>query len=231
MITITDKVFSEGGAFETVINGVGNFIDKMNIDAWANKLAQALDLLKNILSVLGYIFTIIWDIVNSPLGAIVTKLGIGLFLVDKLTKKIMGLRAIALALGLLTSSVFWWVSAILGVILLIRDAWKTFTDPNSDTLFRNIYNWVKGIADALHIKVAEWSGNEDAQMQYLYGSNVDVLPSNTTNRNSEFNFNISQTYNGKVDNETAENYKQASKDMADMTENRYSEYYIADYRG
>ena len=128
-------------------------------------------------------------------------------------------------------SVFWWVSAILGVVLLIQDAWKTFTDPNSDTLFRNIYNWIKGIVDALHIKVAEWAGNEDAQMKYLYGSNVDVLPSNTTNRNSEFNFNVSQIFNGKVDNETAENYKQASKDMADMTENRYSEYYIADYRG
>ena len=74
-------------------------------------------------------------------------------------------------------------------------------------------------------------GNEDAQMQYIYGSNVNVLPSNATNRNSEFNFNISQIFNGKVDNETAENYKQASKDMADMTENRYSEYYMAGYLG
>lgn len=227
MITITDKVFSEGGAFETVINGVGNFIDKMNIDAWANKLVQALDLLKNILSVLGEIFTIIWNIVNYPLVALLAKIGIGFLLVDKLTKKIMGLRAIALALGLLTSSVFWWVSAILGVILLIQDAWKTFTDPNSDTLFRNIYNWIKRIWDALHIKVAEWSGNEDAQMQYLYGSNVDVLPSNTTNRNSELNFNISQIFNGKVDNETAENYKQASKDIASITDNRLTTLFMA----
>ena len=227
MITITDKVFSEGGAFETIINGVGNFIDKMNIDAWANKLAQALDLLKNILSILGEIFTLLWDIFNSPLGAILTKLGISYLLVNKLTKKIMGIRATALALGLLASSVFWWVSAILGVILLIQDVWKTFTDPNSDTLFRNIYNWVKGIADALHIKVAEWSGNEDAKMQYLYGSNVDVLPSNTTNRNSELNFNISQIFNGKVDNETAENYKQASKDIASMADNRLTTLFMA----
>ena len=236
MITITDKVFSEGGAFETVINGVGNFIDKMNIDAWANKLAQALDLLKNILSVLGDIFTIIWYIVNYPLVAILTKLGISYLLVDKLTKKIMGLRAIALALGLLTSSVFWWVSAILGVILLIQDAWKTFTDPNSDTLFRNIYNWVKGIADALHIKVAEWSGNSSDKLNEISESSVlgrinSFLPESIRNANNGLTFMINQTFNGKVDNETAENYKQASKDMADMTENRYSEYYMANYRG
>ena len=231
MITITDKVFSEGGAFETVINGVGNFIDKMNIDAWANKLAQALDLLKNILSVLGYIFTIIWDIVNSPLGALLIKIGFGIYLISKLKNGIVGLKAVTVAFGITMHSVFWWFSAILGVVLLIQDAWKTFTDPNSDTLFRNLYNWVKGIADALHIKFAELFGNEDAQMQYIYGSNVNVLPSNATNRNSEFNFNISQIFNGKVDNETAENYKQASKDMADMTENRYSEYYMAGYLG
>ena len=231
MITITDKVFSEGGAFETVINGVGNFIDKMNIDAWANKLAQALDLLKNILSVLGDIFTIIWDILNSPLGAIVTKIGIGLFLVDKLTKKIMRLRAIALALGLLASSVFWWVSAILGVILLIQDAWKTFTDPNSDTLFRNIYNWIKGIADALHIKVAEWSKLNEISENSVLGRINSFLPESIRNTNNGLTFMVNQTFNGKVDNETAENYKQASKDMADMTANRYSEYYMADYRG
>ena len=231
MITITDKVFSEGGAFETVINGVGNFIDKMNIDAWANKLAQALDLLKNILSVLGDIFTIIWDIVNYPFVALLTKIGIGIYLIHKLKNGIVGLKAVTVAFGITMYSVFWWFSAILGVVLLIQDAWKTFTDPNSDTLFRNIYNWIKKIADTLNIKVAELSGNEDAQMKYLYGSNVDVLPSNTTNRNSEWNFNISQIFNGKVDNETAENYKQASKDIVDMTENRYSEYCMANYRG
>lgn len=227
MITITDKVFSEGGAFETVINGVGNFIDKLDIDAWGNKLAQALDLLKNILSVLGEIFTIIWDIVNSPLGALFTKIGIGIYLIYKLKNGIVGLKAVTVAFGITMYSVFWWVSAILGVVLLIRDVWKTFTDPNSDTLFRNIYNWVKGIADALHIKVAEWAGNEDAQMKYLYGSNVDVLPSNTTNRNSELNFNISQIFNGKVDNETAENYKQASKDIASIADNRLTTLFMA----
>ena len=180
---------------------------------------------------LGYIFTIIWDIVNSPLGALLIKIGFGIYLISKLKNGIVGLKAVTVAFGITMYSVFWWFSAILGVVLLIQDAWKTFTDPNSDTLFRNLYNWVKGIADALHIKFAELFGNEDAQMQYIYGSNVNVLPSNATNRNSEFNFNISQIFNGKVDNETAENYKQATKDMADMTENRYSEYYMADYRG
>lgn len=227
MITITDKVFAEGGTFETVINGVGNFIDKIDIDAWGNKLAQALDLLKNILSVLGGIFTIIWDVVNSPLGALLTKIGIGIYLIYKLKNGIVGLKAVTVAFGITMYSVFWWVSAILGVVLLIRDAWKTFTDPNSDTLFRNIYNWIKGIWDALHIKVAEWSGNKDAQMKYLYGSNVDVLPSNTTNRNSELNFNISQIFNGKVDNETAENYKQASKDIASIADNRLTTLFMA----
>lgn len=227
MITITDKVFAEGGAFESVINGVGNFINKIDIDAWANKSAQALDFLKNILSVLGEIFTILWDILNSPLGAILTKLGIGLFLVNKLVKSITGLKTATAVLGLLMSSVFLWVYAILGVVLLIQDAWKTITDPNSDTLFRKIYNWVKGIADALHIKIAEWSGNEDAKMQYLYGNNPDILPSNTTNRNSELNFNISQVFNGKVDSETAENVKQASKEIANVTDNRLTTWFMA----
>lgn len=227
MITITDKVFSEGGAFETVINGVGNFIDKIDIDAWGNKLAQALEFLKNILSVLGWVFTIIWNIVNYPLVALLIKIGTGIYLIHKLKNGIVGLKAVTVAFGITMYSVFWWVSAILGVVLLIQDAWKTFTDPNSDTLFRKIYNWIKGIWDVLHIKVAELAGNEDAQMKYLYGSNVDVLPSNTTNRNSELNFNISQIFNGKVDNETAENYKQASKDIASITDNRLTTLFMA----
>lgn len=233
MITITDKVFSEGGAFETVINGVGNFIDKINIDAWANKLAQALDLLKNILSVLGDIFTLLWDIVNSPLGALLTKIGIGIYLIYKLKNGIVGLRAVTVAFGITMYSVFWWISAILGVVLLIQDAWKTFTDPNSDTLFRKIYNWIKGIADALHIKVAEWSENSSDKISEnsVLGRINSFLPESIRNANNGFTFMVNQTFNGKVDNETAENYKQASKDMADMTVNRYSEYYMADYRG
>lgn len=236
MITITDKVFSEGGAFETVINGVGNFIDKLDIDAWGNKLAQALDLLKNILSVLGDIFTIIWDIVNSPLGALFTKIGIGIYLIYKLKNGIVGLKAVTVAFGITMYSVFWWVSAILGVVLLIQDAWKTFTDPNSDTLFRNIYNWIKGIWDALHIKVAEWSGNSSDKLNEISENSVlgrinSFLPESIRNANNGFTFMVNQTFNGKVDNETAENYKQASKDMANMTANRYSEYYMADYRG
>ena len=236
MITITDKVFSEGGAFETVINGVGNFIDKMNIDAWANKLAQALDLLKNILSVLGDIFTIIWDILNSPLIAIFTKIGIGFFLVDKLIKKIMRLRAIALVLGLLSSSVFWWVSAILGVILLIQDAWKTFTDENADTVFRNIYEFLKGIVDKIESISNAITGNSSDKLNEIAETSVlgrinSFLPESIRNANNGLTFMVNQTFNGKVDNETAENYKQASKDMADMTANRYSEYYMADYRG
>lgn len=236
MITITDKVFSEGGAFETVINGVGNFIDKMDIDAWANKLAQALDLLKNILSVLGEIFTFIWDIANSPLGAIVAKLLISLALVSKLTKKIMKIRATALVLGLLMSSVFWWVSAILGVVLLIQDIWKTFTDPNSDTLFRNIYNWIKGIVDKIESISNVIAGNSSDKLNEVSESSVlgrinSFLPESIRNANNGLTFMVNQTFNGKVDNETAENYKQASKDMADMTANRYSEYYMADYRG
>ena len=236
MITITDKVFSEGGAFETVINGVGNFIDKMNIDAWANKLAQALDLLKNILSVLGDIFTIIWDILTYPLVAIFTKLGIGLFLVDKLIKKIMRLRAIALVLGLLSSSVFWWVSAILGVILLIQDAWKAFTDENADTVFRNIYEFLKGIVDKIESISNAITGNSSDKLNEIAETSVlgrinSFLPESIRNANNGLTFMVNQTFNGKVDNETAENYKQASKDMADMTANRYSEYYMADYRG
>ena len=236
MITITDKVFSEGGAFETVINGVGNFIDKMNIDAWANKLAQALDLLKNILSILGEIFTFLWDIFNSPLGAIVTKLGISYLLVNKLTKKIMGIRATALALGLLASSVFWWVSAILGVILLIQDAWKTFTDENADTIFRRIYEFLKGIVDKIESISSVITGNSSDKLNEISETSVlgrinSFLPESIRNANNGLTFMVNQTFNGKVDNETAENYKQASKDMADMTENRYSEYYMAGYRG
>lgn len=236
MITITDKVFSEGGAFETVINGVGNFIDKMDIDAWANKLAQALNLLKDILSVLGDIFTFIWDIANSPLGAIVTKLLISLALISKLTKKIMGIRATALALGLLMSSVFWWVSAILGVVLLIQDAWKTFTDPNSDTIFRNIYNWVKGIVDKIESISNAIAGNSSDKLNEISENSVlgrinSFLPESIRNANNGFTFMVNQTFNGNVDTKTAENYKQASKDMADMTVNRYSEYYMADYLG
>ena len=125
---------------------------------------------------------------------------------------------------------------VLGVILLIQDAWKTFTDENADTIFRRIYEFLKGIVDKIESISSAITGNSSDKLNEISETSVlgrinSFLPESIRNANNGLTFMVNQTFNGKVDNETAENYKQASKDMADMTENRYSEYYMAGYRG
>ena len=79
-------------------------------------------------------------------------------------------------------------------------------------------------------------------MDYLGGKNTNAIPeSSVLGRFNSFlpesmrgavgglTFNVNQVFNGNIDDKTAENYKQASKDMADMTENRYSELNLAEY--
>lgn len=239
LMKITDKIFTKEGLFNKVIKDVGNFFDNVDVDKYADKLEHAFNLLGKVYDLLGGI------------TGIASK-GIVLYALTKIISSISTLSAGATTFsGILTeitknatvlSKKFIVITAIvvgiIGAMLIIQDIWTALSDPTADTIFGKV---VRELEDII-AKVKEFFGIEP-KMDYLSGKNPNAIPENSLlGRFNSFlpesmrggavgglTFNVNQVFNGNIDDKTAENYKQASKDMADMTENRYSELNLAEY--
>lgn len=238
LMKITDKIFTKEGLFNKVIKDVGNFFDNLDVDKYADKLEHAFNLLGKVYDLLGGI------------TGIASK-GIVLYALTKIISSISTLSAGATTFsGILTeitknatvlSKKFIVITAIvvgiIGAMLIIQDIWTALSDPTADTIFGKV---VRELEDII-AKVKEFFGIEP-KMDYLSGKNPNAIPENSLlGRFNSFlpesmrgaigglTFNVNQVFNGNIDDKTAENYKQASKDMADMTENRYSELNLAEY--
>ena len=239
LMKITDKIFTKEGLFNKVIKDVGNFFDNLDVDKYADKLEHAFNLLGKVYDLLGGI------------TGIASK-GIVLYALSKVISSISTLKEGATTFsGILTeisknatvlSKKFIVITAIvvaiIGAMLIIQDIWTALSDPTADTIFGKV---VRELEDII-AKVKEFFGIEP-KMDYLSGKNPNAIPENSLlGRFNSFlpesmrggaigglTFNVNQVFNGNIDDKTAENYKQASKDMADMTENRYSELNLAEY--
>ena len=239
LMKITDKIFTKEGIFNKVINDAGKFFDNLDVDKYADKLEHALNLLGKIYDLLGGI------------TGIASK-GIVLYVLSKVISNISTLKEGATTFsGILAeitknatvlSKKFIVITAIvvgiIGAMLIIQDIWTALSDPTADTIFGKV---VRELEDII-AKVKEFFGIEP-KMDYLGSKNTNAVPdSSVLGRFSSFlpesmrggtigglTFNVNQVFNGNIDDKTAENYKQASKDMADMTENRYSELNLAEY--
>ena len=238
LIKLTNRLFDKKGLFYKVINDAGNFFENLDVDKYADKLEHAFNLLGKIYDLLGGI------------TGIASK-GIVLYALSKVISNISTLKEGATTFsGILTeitknatvlSKKFIVITAIvvgiIGAMLIIQDIWTALSDPTADTIFGKV---VRELEDII-AKVKEFFGIEP-KMDYLGGKNTNTIPeSSVLGRFSSFlpesmrgavgglTFNVNQVFNGNIDDKTAENYKQASKDMADMTENRYSELNLAEY--
>ena len=238
LIKLTNRLFDKKGLFYKVINDAGNFFENLDVDKYADKLEHAFNLLGKIYDLLGGI------------TGIASK-GIVLYVLSKVISNISTLKEGATTFsGILTeitknatvlSKKFIVITAIvvgiIGAMLIIQDIWTALSDPTADTIFGKV---VRELEDII-AKVKEFFGIEP-KMDYLGGKNTNAIPeSSVLGRFSSFlpesmrgavgglTFNVNQVFNGNIDDKTAENYKQASKDMADMTENRYSELNLAEY--
>jgi len=238
LMKITDKIFTKEGLFNKIIKDVGNFFENLDVDKYADKLEHAFNLLGKVYDLLGGI------------TGIVSK-GIVLYALTKVISSISTLTEGATTFsGILTeisknatvlSKKFIVITAIvvaiIGAMLIIQDIWTALSDPTADTIFGKV---VRQLEDII-AKVKEFFGIEP-KMDYISGKNPNAVPdSSLLGRFNSFlpesmrgasgglTFNVNQIFNGNVDDKTAENYKQASKDMADMTENRYSELNLAEY--
>lgn len=238
LMKITDKIFTKEGLFNKVIKDVGNFFDNLDVDKYADKLEHTFNLLGKVYDLLGGI------------TGIVSK-GIVLYALSKVISSISTLTKGATTFsGILTeisknatilSKKFIVITAIvvaiIGAMLIIQDIWTALSDPTADTIFGKV---VRQLEDII-AKVKEFFGIEP-KMDYISGKNPNAIPDNSLlGRFNSFlpesmrgasgglTFNVNQVFNGNIDDKTAENYKQASKDMADMTENRYSELNLAEY--
>lgn len=239
LIKLTNRLFDKKGLFYKVINDAGNFFENLDVDKYAGKLEHAFNLLGKIYDLLGGI------------TGIASK-GIVLYAISKVISNISTLKEGATTFsGILAeitknatvlSKKFIVITAIvvgiIGAMLIIQDIWTALSDPTADTIFGKV---VRELEDII-AKVKEFFGIEP-KMDYLGGKNTNAIPeSSVLGRFSSFlpesmrggaigglTFNVSQVFNGNIDDKTAENYKQASKDMADMTENRYSELNLAEY--
>lgn len=240
LMKITDKIFTKEGIFNKVINDAGKFFENLDVDKYADKLEHAFNLLGKIYDLLGGITGIaskgiVLYAISKVIGSISTlKEGATTFsgILAEITK-----NATVLSKKFIVITAI--VVGIIGAMLIIQDIWTALSDPTADTIFGKV---VRELEDII-AKVKEFFGIEP-KMDYLGGKNTNAIPeSSVLGRFSSFlpesmrgavgglTFNVNQVFNGNIDDKTAENYKQASKDMADMTENRYSEYYMADYRG
>lgn len=238
LIKLTNRLFDKKGLFYKVINDAGNFFENLDVDKYADKLEHAFNLLGKIYDLLGGI------------TGIASK-GIILYVLSKVISNISTLKEGATTFsGILAeitknatvlSKKFIVITAIvvgiIGAMLIIQDIWTALSDPTADTIFGKV---VRELEDII-AKVKEFFGIEP-KMDYLGGKNTNAVPdSSVLGRFSSFlpesmrgavgglTFNVNQVFNGNIDDKTAENYKQASKDMADMTENRYSELNLATY--
>lgn len=268
VILIVDKAFSENGVLTKTINGIGNFVDSLDIDKISNDVEYILKELGYVLDVVGSIAKVLVQIGTSTIGMFLIKVGLllystrkmlGLFskigdtvkgkwaiiggVIDKMSKAPTIIGAMRTALGAVLGTTLGTTAlvlgAILGTILLINDAWKTFTDENADTVFRRIYEFLKGIVnkiESLKNTIENFSntigGNTSDKINKvpensLLGKINSFLPESIRNTNNGFTFMVNQTFNGNVDAKTAENYKQASKDMAETTRNDYVDWYMA----
>lgn len=238
LMKITDKIFTKEGLFNKVIKDVGNFFENLDVDKYADKLEHAFNLLGKVYDLLGGI------------TGIVSK-GIVLYALTKVISSISTLTEGATTFsGILTeisknatilSKKFIVITAIvvaiIGAMLIIQDIWTALSDPTADTIFGKV---VRQLEDII-AKVKEFFGIEP-KMDYISGKNPNAVPDNSLlgrfysflpesmrGASGGLTFNVNQVFNGNIDDKTAENYKQASKDMADMTENRYSELNLAEY--
>lgn len=238
LMKITDKIFTKEGIFNKVINDAGKFFENLDVDKYADKLEHAFNLLGKIYDLLGgitgiaskgIVFYALAKIIGSisTLSAEATTFSGILAEITKnatvLSKKFIVITAI--------------VVGIIGAMLIIQDIWTALSDPTADTIFGKV---VRELEDII-AKVKEFFGIEP-KMDYISGKNPNAIPdSSVLGRFNSFlpesmrgavgglTFNVNQVFNGNIDDKTAENYKQASKDMADMTENRYSELNLATY--
>ena len=240
LIKLTNRLFDKKGLFYKVINDAGNFFENLDVDKYADKLEHAFNLLGKIYDLLGGITGIaskgiVLYALSKIIGNISTlKEGATTFsgILSEITK-----NATVLSKKFIVITAI--VVGIIGAMLIIQDIWTALSDPTADTIFGKV---VRELEDII-AKVKEFFGIEP-KMDYISGKNPNAVPdSSVLGRFNSFlpesmrgavgglTFNVNQVFNGNIDDKTAENYKQASKDMADMTENRYSEYYMADYRG
>jgi len=238
LMKITDKIFTKEGLFNKVIKDVGNFFENLDVDKYADKLEHAFNLLGKVYDLLGGI------------TGIASK-GIVLYAISKVISSISTLKEGATTFSGILSEISKnatvlskkfivitaIVVAIIGAMLIIQDIWTALSDPTADTIFGKVIRQLEDII----AKVKEFFGIEP-KMDYISGKNQNAVPdSSLLGRFNSFlpesmrgasgglTFNVNQVFNGNIDDKTAENYKQASKDMADMTENRYSELNLAEY--
>ena len=239
LMKITDKIFTKEGLFNKVIKDVGNFFDNLDVDKYADKLEHTFNLLGKVYDLLGGI------------TGIASK-GIVLFALTKIISSISTLTEGATTFsGILTeitknatvlSKKFIVITAIvvaiIGAMLIIQDIWTALSDPTADTIFGKV---VRQLEDII-ARVKEFFGLSK-DLDYIDGKpSKDAVPDNSLlgrftsslpevfrGSSGGLTFNVNQVFNGNIDDKTAENYKQASKDMADMTENRYSELNLAKY--
>ena len=238
LIKLTNRLFDKKGLFYKVINDAGNFFENLDVDKYADKLEHAFNLLGKIYDLLGGITGIaskgiVLYALSKVIGNISTlKEGATTFsgILAEITK-----NATVLSKKFIVITAI--VVGIIGAMLIIQDIWTALSDPTADTIFGKV---VRELEDII-AKVKEFFGIEP-KMDYISGKNPNAVPdSSVLGRFNSFlpesmrgavgglTFNVNQVFNGNIDDKTAENYKQASKDMADMTENRYSELNLAEY--
>ena len=238
LIKLTNRLFDKKGLFYKVINDAGNFFENLDVDKYADKLEHAFNLLGKIYDLLGGITGIASKgIVLYALSKVISNISTlkeGATTFSGILKEITKNATVLSKKFIVITAI---VVGIIGAMLIIQDIWTALSDPTADTIFGKV---VRELEDII-AKVKEFFGIEP-KMDYISGKNQNAVPdSSVLGRFSSFlpesmrgavgglTFNVNQVFNGNIDDKTAENYKQASKDMADMTENRYSELNLATY--